>query len=434
MTRSIKQHNQLIAVNLIDTIKDIEKNPPKIKGFSIPRLEYLIHLIICNKQDNHPGAWSVLHMPYLRKIVPCAECYLRYLRDQGIIEWKNYSAGRNSRLYRLKVEGRTEFRRITDMGLINRIERIRRDLKRLNSKKYPKLNAYISKIRIDKDDAIKTTELKYTELKSIDPLKAASRRTFSLSEIDKINGGDIYIKCNSTNGRLDSNITRLPSELVKHVTLDGSSLIELDIRNSQPFFAASMMNPTPEVESVMNKYLGQKVTRFIKYMRLSECKDVLQYQSLVTSGSFYEPFMRDKLREAGLLYLDRNDLKRDLFVVFFGKSGAWKYNTVARVFKSSFPNVIEFLDKVKGKDYERLSIFLQRLESYTVLDRVVPRIIKDFPGLPFLTKHDSILPVAIMVPFNVDQVVRVIIEVVYEVTGLIPQVRVKVNEKLKISA
>ena len=96
-----KTHKQLISVNLIDKIKEFEQFPPKITGFTISRIEYLIHLILSHKQENHPGSWSVLNMKYMLNVVPRANEYLNLLREKNIIKWKNHSKDRNSRLYRL---------------------------------------------------------------------------------------------------------------------------------------------------------------------------------------------------------------------------------------------------------------------------------------------------------------------------------------------
>jgi hypothetical protein len=326
-------------------------------------------------------------------------------------------------------EGETAFRRIRDMSLINRIETNSRQLKYRNSKKYPKLNEYIHRVKIEVDEAITTVEFTYLKNLVNDPGKAESRRTFSLSEIEKIRAGDIYIKCNVTNGRLDSNFTRLPSELVQHLSIDGNLLTEIDIKNSQPFFAAVIMNPTPKVQGLMRDYLGHHLTMLTKSLDIAECEDVKLFTSLVTNGTFYEPFMMAKFKEAGINCPDRADLKDRLFIIFFGKSLAWKYNKGAKIFNSIFPNVIRFFNLIKKGDHARLSVFLQRIESDIVLERIAPRIIKEYPKLPFVTKHDSLLPSGIMTVDSTEEVKRIMLDVITEVTGLTPKVEIKSCEK-----
>jgi hypothetical protein len=430
MQKRVKRYNILIAVNLIEKIKEFEHNPPPITGFSIFRLQYLISLILTHKQDNHPDAWSLLNMRYMKNIIYNADQYLNFLRLQGIIEWKNYSAGRNSRLYRLINEGRTDYRTISDRKLIFKIEDNKRKIKLRNSKMYPKLNEYIHKVKIDYKAALKTVESEYHKNINEGNLKAEGRRTFSLAEIEKIHSGPIYIKVNPTNGRLDSNFTRLPSELVPHLTIDDSHLIELDIRNSQPFFAASLFNPTYEILNIMNNFLGHSFTMYIKSLHLSDYKDIKLYTSLVTLGEFYDPFMIEKFKEAKISFKERDDVKEQMFIVFFGKSNAYKYNPAARLFKSIFPNVQILFDAIKKDEHNRLPILLQRIESYVILKRVAPRILSELPELPFITRHDSCLPSKILVCENCVDIAReIMIKTIQEITGLTPIVRIKTEQK-----
>jgi hypothetical protein len=425
MANSAKTYIQLIAVNLVPLMEELRQNPPAIPGFRISRMEYLISLILTHKQDDHPDAWSVLHMPYLLKVVPKANEYLKLLREKGAIEWKNYYAGRNSRLYRLNGEGKTEFRAISDKNLIRRIEQAQVNMSMRNSRKYPHLNCYIQRVRLNIVEAMRTVEIVYQVGSRIDVATAESRRTFSVAEIGKIQSGQIYIKCNSTNGRLDSNFTRLPSELVQHLHIDGKPLSEIDLRNSQPFFAAAMICPTREINYVLEKYLGRKLMTKTRALSIRDREDVQQYISLVTSGTLYEPFLIDRVKEAGIIGVDRKELKGRVFRVFFGKIGSWRYDRVAWIFRKAFPNVVTYFELIKVGDHSRLAVILQRLESYTMLNRVAPTIIKELPDLPFITKHDSILPVHIESSDSIGQVARIMKGVITEVTGLTPSVSIK---------
>lgn len=406
-------------------MEELKQNPPAIPGFRVSRMEYLISLILTHKQDDHPEAWSVLHMPYLLKVVPEADEYLKLLRGKGAIEWKNYCAGRNSRLYRLKDEGKTEFRTISDKNLIRRIEQAQVNMSMRNSRKYPHLNCYINRVRLNVVEAMRTVEITYEVRSRIDAAAAESRRTFSVAEIGKIQSGHIYIKCNDTNGRLDSNFTRLPSELVQHLHIDGKPLSEIDLRNSQPFFAAAMICPSREINYVLEKYLGRKLMIKAGALNIRDCEDVQLYVSLVTAGTLYEPYMMERVKDAGIIGIDRKELKERVFRVFFGRIGSWRYDRVAWVFRTAFPNVVTYFELIKVGDHSRLAVILQRLESYTMLERVAPAILKELPGLPFITKHDSILPVRIEPSDSVGHVARIMKGVIAEVTGLTPSVSIK---------
>lgn len=426
--RGSLRHNVLIPTNLIDKMKAFERNPPPICGFSISRMEYLIHLILLHKQDKHPGAYSLLNMQYMQFVVPQADEYLKFLREQNIIEWQNYCAGRNSRMYRLIIEGMTEFRTITDIKLINRIEKIRRKIRSRNSKKYPVLNHYIHMVKIDYDAAVETINSVYQKNVKEGKDNANGRRSYSLCEIERINNGDIYIKVSKTNGRLDSNFTRLPSELLQHLSINGKPLPELDTAGSQPFYAASLFNPTSEVELVMNKVLGHTLTMSVKSLQISEYEDVKLYTSLVMRGKLYK-YLLEKFKEYGIYRKDIDELKKKLFIVFFGKPLAYLYNTDAIIFKEIFPNVQIMFDMIKNDEHNKLAILLQSIESYTMLESVAPKIISEFPGLPFITRHDSILPSISEDKVDINKIQMIMSEVIKKVTGLSPKIRLKGSKK-----
>lgn len=431
--RVTKKHHQLVAVNLKEKMKYFEQHPPDISGFSISRMEYLIHLILTRKQvdnDNYRHAWSILNMEYMNNVVPQASQYLHLLREEGVIEWINYSAGRNSRLYRLVNEGWTEQVPITDMKIIRRIENNKSHLARRNSKKHPFLNKAIKKVVIDFEQARQAIENKYEEniQTGMDIEGAEARRTYALSAIMRIHAEQIYIKTNSTNFRLDSNFTNLPGYLLRYCHIDGQSFIEMDISNSQPYFAGALFNPTKEVLEVMEDYLPESHLMSVKNLLYNESQDVKLYRSLVSSGKFYE-YMADQFRERGLAeHTDRKALKAEIFEVFFGKLHAEKWNDAVRLFKELFPTVHTVFVRIKNKEHRRLAILLQRIESYTMLQRVVKEIESKHPELDMLTKHDSILPVRLLMPDKptaLDSVRSIMVETITEVTGLVPQGRMR---------
>ena len=119
-------------------------------------------------------------------------------------------------------------------------------------------------------------------------------------------------------------------------------------------------------------------------LSIRDREDVQRYISLVTSGALYDPFLMDRVKEAGIIGIDRKELKGRVFRVFFGKNGSWRFDKVAWVFRSAFPNVVSYFELIKEGDHSRLAVILQRLESYTILNRVAPVILKELPGLPFI--------------------------------------------------
>jgi hypothetical protein len=365
-------------------------------------------------------------MEIMSGIVPKATYYLRFLKDQGIIEWKEYSSGRNSRLYRMTryFDGEVRFRTITDQNLIRRIESGKRQLRFQNSKKYPKLNQYVMMVELNPEAAYNTIEETYKTMKMSSDSEirdsADSHRSYSLGEVDKIISKQIYMKVNTTNYRYDTNFTRLPSELVKHLHIMGTPFKELDIVNSQPFFSSGLFNPTIEIQKLMSSSL----IMFAKSLHMSNKQDINSYVSLVIGGHFYD-FLMNKFKENSLWFIDRKDFKEKLFAVYFDKNSAAVYSRAVRLFESIFPNVWLLFKYIKKPNHNRLAILLQKMESHTMLNHVAFRIMFDFPDIPFLTKHDSILLPANLTEDTFGQIRILIEDTVKNVIGYRPTLKVK---------
>jgi hypothetical protein len=390
-----------------------------IPGYKVSRMMYLLSIILTHKQDKHPGAWAVLHMVYLRAVVPNAHQYMKYLKEEEVIEVINHFMGRNSRLYRISkaFEGPSEFRMITDMNLIRRIQKANVEIKKHSSRKYPELNRMTEQVRIDLVAAHKAIEDKYKETE--DKMQAEARRTYSLAEVEKIDRGEIFYSVNDTNGRYDSNFTRLPAELVQHLSIDYKPLQEVDIANSQILFSVCLFNPSPEVTKVMREFLGNKFTIYIKGLQMEEYEDVRRYALLALSGLFYEEMMK-------LFNLQsRKQVKELVFTVLFSRNSAIRYSKEVRMFKGEFPSVYEMFSTIKAKQHNRLAILLQRIESHVVLNHVVPAILENLPEVKFITKHDSILPASLFVAGDTEKVSELLKNTVYNVTGLRPIIKIK---------
>lgn len=411
-------------------MEEIRRNPPAIPGFTMDRLLYLIYLIVSHRQEPHPGSYSVLNMAYLETVVPKAHLYLNYLRDSGIIEWKNhanYDSLRHSRLYRLtpKHEGETVYRTLNDAKLSHSVALHNASVKKKNSRAYPQLNKWVYKVRINETEARAAVERQYNQNTGLNKLNAARIRTFGHDEIDKIVRKEIYIRVNKTNGRYDTNFTRLPGYLVPYLTINNSSLVEIDIANSQPFFAACAFNPTSEIAGII-----RKSSLYQKYSPIDiDTQDIKEYTKLVTSGRFYD-FMMSKFDEARITYYDRADFKEKLFLVYFGRVDTKYITRAVRLFGQLFPTVARFFTEAKTGQHNQLAILLQKFESYTMLKKVAPAIASKYPDLPFITKHDSLLPAehlnGLLIQENrVEEVKDLIQDVIENTTGLRPIVRIK---------
>ena len=165
---------------------------------------------------------------------------------------------------------------------------------------------------------------------------------------------------------MHTNYTILKREIRKnHLTIDGQSLSEVDLSNSQPLFLAVLMKQKLSPTKLVNH-------------------EITRYFELVSNGLIYEELMNK------CDIKDRNEAKIMMYKVLFGTNGtSRKYN---RMFNSVFPTVYSFILKYKkdNDNYKSLSHALQNLESNFIFDKVVNHIMKTNPEIKLFTVHDSL--------------------------------------------
>jgi hypothetical protein len=161
---------------------------------------------------------------------------------------------------------------------------------------------------------------------------------------------------NSTNDRLDTNLTNLPSVYTDWICKK-NDLIQIDLANSQLCFLSKMLEDTPGL------------------------KDIDNFCNLSYNGEIYT-YVQDQL---GLE--TRDDAKLLLITILFSSN----YNPRGKKeFKSLFPQVHQWLHNYKKEHgYRNISITLQKMESKLFIDKIYVTIKKR--GLFCLTKHDSLI-------------------------------------------
>ena len=249
--------------------------------------------------------------------------------------------------------------------------------------------------------------------------------------VERIREADLWFKVDDY-GRIHTNLTNLFKELRQHLTVNGRSLVNVDISESQPLFIGMVLAqsrrgqeaarqgarrregrqaaplPSLMLDNTMldkNPLLGGEIDRG----RLPS--DLRRYIELCEARGLY-------LAVAGRLGKTREEAKRGIMVVFFDRPS--HRNAVSAVLDQLFPTVMEAMRRFKRQDYRRLAHFAQRIESAFMFGRVVPRIVELRPDLFIATIHDSILTTAGDAEF-VQQVMRD----EFARLGLSPQVKVE---------
>jgi hypothetical protein len=179
--------------------------------------------------------------------------------------------------------------------------------------------------------------------------------------VHSIADGWLYFKRNKTNGRLDSNLTSLPTFLRKYI-VSNEVLYNIDLKNSQPFFLYTKLKNNSDVKPF----------------------ELAHYGDLVTNGTLYE-YLQEKWFLATGKEKDRAQMKKMLFSIFYSKITSFR--SYKDFFRGVFPTIMEAIDTTNAEQHNTLAIAMQTLESHSILDVVMPAL-KEQNIVPF-TIHDS---------------------------------------------
>jgi hypothetical protein len=222
--------------------------------------------------------------------------------------------------------------------------------------------------------------------------------------VNRINDGYLYFKRNETNGRLDTNLTSLPSCLRQFIVTD-STLYSIDLQSSQPFFLCTQILSDDSIEE----------------------KEKELYKSLTVSGytgiGLYEYIMKEYEEEFNKP-LSRPKAKELIFKIFYSKINS--YSNLKKFFAKLFPTISAYINKKKGKNYNEFAKMLQSVESEVVLDNIMKEL-EQYNIMPF-TIHDSF----ICRLEEVNQVIQTVTEFMTKEYGVCPRLHVDslINENV----
>ena len=178
-----------------------------------------------------------------------------------------------------------------------------------------------------------------------------------MDAVNKLVDGHFYGKRNTTNNRLDSNITNLAKALTNEVCRQ-NDLIQIDLCNSQ--FA---------------------IFSYI-FKDLEGNEDFKIFRDKATSGTLYEYIAEQMGLE------NRSLAKTTMFELMFSKED-FKSERKEKL-KSIFPSVVNAVDNYKRVNgYKEFSILLQKTESKIFIDGLWSKV--KSKKLFCLSKHDSLI-------------------------------------------
>lgn len=215
-------------------------------------------------------------------------------------------------------------------------------------------------------------------------------------------------------GRCHTNVTRLLTEARRCLSVAGSGLVGLDIRNSQLVFFSLLLQ-----ESIYDR-IGRKETaqgdgsapaapsdtprgNFSNPSLLPPDAD--RFVRLTNDGRIYDHLMERITPPSP----SRKKFKQAFFRdVLYGDDRAYysRHSPLTTLFRTEFPSVHEFVKEQKKGGYEKLAQKMQGRESRYMISQVCTRLMNHHPEVPVVTIHDSILTT----PEHVQTVKRVMDE------------------------
>jgi hypothetical protein len=229
-----------------------------------------------------------------------------------------------------------------------------------------------------------------------------------VSQIEAIRDKAPVRYCQDLYGRVHTNLTNLPKRLRQFLVVDGASLCEIDVPNSQPlFFGVSLhasdykssslseeFSHSPEIAKLLDQLIPNPPPPTTTPLRSRFING--KYVDDVSQARFYE-------RVAETARMTRDEVKSHVLRFFYCDDVLWgkkgkvlrvQYPETARVFdavEGLYPEIIPYLKAGKEGDYRRLAHNMQRAESYYMFQMVCRRIQNERPETFLATIHDSLL-------------------------------------------
>jgi len=435
----------------IDLESLLKKYPPQFKTkYKIDYFYYFIELLCemmeYNDLDGNRG-YVNLNAKLMQAIVHNYKEYLDYLLKHRILKTdKKYIVGVKSMGYIIdKLDYDSDIVEIEIKDFVIRRNRSKKNKALEQEMKatcshYSYLTKWFNeKLQIDAEGANeKIEELFPKPTGAIRGTRRgkASKTTKKYSAklaVKKIEGGDFYYKVDENVGLFHSNLTNIKKELRHYNTYDGETLVNVDIKNSQPLLSSILFDPTfysnkkkgrcvnlydfpSSFEYLVNnnKYnYTHTIIMLVKTLKKLDIKEVKLYLRMAKSGNFYQELSKAMYPKQSF---DKGRMKELTYKVFFSsnKSIQGMNNWTKKEFKWRFKGIYEMFAAIKRKNHRALSHILQRIESEIMIQNACKRISIEQPDLPIFSIHDSI----ITTDGNQGYVEMVIKEEAYMLTGL----------------
>ncbi|WP_282044391.1 hypothetical protein [Winogradskyella flava] len=227
------------------------------------------------------------------------------------------------------------------------------------------------------------------------------------SQIVEMHNGVFRIYYNKeTDGRIHSNITRLPKVYRKFLNYNNKALVEVDLSASILFFISVILSKSIPID-IVKKY--SILLMIYKSLETVDNKEIQEFENITLSGSIYNYFIplfiqKYDIEQLTQLYKRIDDepyngeahqqrklVKKRLLGMFFAQAD--NYPVEQSIFGSKFPTLLKGINDFKNENgYKMFSHALFQLEAYLMIDLSALEFKKAFSKkAPIFTLHDCLI-------------------------------------------
>ena len=443
-------------------LEELEKEFPVFEGYIRDKAKLILHWITNNIKTDSWGYleeddWTPLYSPIIQQNgIKDFPMYRDWLLKAGVIESDgSYHEGK-SRCYRIAFDylSPTKPRVIRRWTLIKKIDKVREE--RLEAvKTFPELWGFMKGLQFSTSEANRAILSDFRIKKEGNIRKDYKSLNFSLKSIRDFRADQWQFFQGEKSGRLFSNVTFMPKIVRRCLHYREQQLVEVDIKNSQPFMANIILKKAFWEEKhgedhftiydfkksfgnrLFNSIIGNvmgvswegdhiSTLMLAKNPTAHDILDFTVFSEISQKGLIYEHMVKDFKGRFGITK-SRDDMKKGVLQAmysdnrFFGLPDA----RLKRAFRDLFPRVYDVMAAIKRSKKNNLAILLQSVERKLFLERIVPRLLETHPEVPVFTIHDAIVTLR----GYEDSVKEVIREEAEKAIGRVPSLGVEAYTK-----